>query len=263
LNDLIIKATEEFLPDHKVMTKDIREFMPEMNRACKAFMKRQSQFMDNLMTVHHHTPLRNLQQILAEMTQAKEALQKAEIGLRKKALEVEEYQEKLKSNEGNYYEVQKIELEIEERLCDLETSKGYVSGAIRRMANYVKQYNDICERYGIKNWTEEDFEREEERHHIMTAFDQALSSARAHGGVIDEGNHIYFSQIGVNGAAAQFYVSKFLESEVKLLQQGNEPSVDGYIKFLDNMAKHFQGCSKKMYEYKGMAPETNTKAMIK
>ena len=81
MNDLIIKdnvvdALTKYLPEHNDMLQLIEENLPEIKRATSLFNKRQSQFMDNMMTASKLTPLRNLRQILAEIEKAKNAYKK-------------------------------------------------------------------------------------------------------------------------------------------------------------------------------------------
>jgi hypothetical protein len=74
----------------------------------------------------------------------------------------------------------------------------------------------------------------------MTAFNQALTAARARGGLIDEGNHIYLFQLGINGALAQAEVTSFLEAEQNALNEGIAPSHDGIVKWLNLLADRFE-----------------------
>ena len=74
----------------------------------------------------------------------------------------------------------------------------------------------------------------------MTAFNQALTAARARGGLIDEGNHIYLFQLGINGALAQAEVTSLLAAEQEALNNNIAPSHEGVIKWLNLVADKFE-----------------------
>lgn len=243
------------MPEHTQMLEVIKESLPEIQRSTSLFFKTQSQFMDNMMTVSANTPIRNVRQILAEMNQTREAIKEAVLKLKKKEIELRMKQRDLEK-ETDDLKAEMLQVEIMEIITNAETTRGYVSGAIRKLTNYTEQYNSIVEKHNIKDFTESDFEKEEERYHIMKAFEQGLCSARSHGGIIDEGNHIYFSQIGINGAHAQFEVTQFLLQEQALLKEGKAPTHQAYITFLENMANYFQGSAESYAKTKGMTPMT-------
>jgi hypothetical protein len=245
------------MPEHNEMMAVIKESLPEIQRSTSLFFKTQSQFMDSMLTVSHNTPLRNIRQILAEMNQVREAIKEAVIKLKKKEIELKMKHRDL-ANEKDELKGDLLEVEILEIQSNADSTRGYISGAIRKLTNYTEQYNSIIAKHNIKDFTEEDFEKEEERYHIMKAFEQGLCSARSHGGTIDEGNHIYFSQIGINGYHAQVEVDNYLKTERDLLSKNIVPSHAMYIAFLNNMADHFAGSAEAYAKSKGMATMTKT-----
>jgi hypothetical protein len=252
LNELMV-----VMPEHKGMLTEIKKNLPEIQRATSLFGKTQSQFMDNMMTVSANTPIRNLRQILAQMTQTREAIKEANFKLKKKEIEAK-IKERDLENEPDELKRALLQVEVDELNAGLESTKIYLSGAVRTLANYTAQYNSVMEEYGLKDFNEEDFEKEEERYHIMKAFEQALCAARSHQGWIDEGNHIYLAQIGINGAHAQFRVHEFLQEEQKLMAEGKAPTHKAYTDFLHRMADEFQGCSEDYAVRKGMKTRTES-----
>jgi hypothetical protein len=243
------------LPEYKEMISKIKKDLPVAVKAFDNFGKTQSQFMDNILTVSHHTPLRNAQQILAELNSRVSALKEAQYKIKKSQLKIKKLQRSIEKEED---ELEKLELELDlnYELSGIESSKIYVNGAIRAVSNYLSQYNSIMESHGYDVMSEEDFEKEEEKYHITKAFDQALCAARSRGGLIDEGNHIYLSQLGVNGGMAQKYISLFLEQEQKAIDSGGFIGPDFLKGFLNQMAQEFSGCSNKISELKGMKAKT-------
>jgi len=250
------------IEQHLPMMKLIRENLPAINEGISMFGKSQSAFMDNMLTVAHPTPIRNLRQILSEINRSMQALREANFNIKRKEIEIKKYERQL-INERDDLERELINVEIEDRISGLEVGKNYISGAIRKITNYITQYNSILESIGVSSFDEIDFETEEERYHIMTAFAQGLTAARSHGGVVDEGNHIYFYQIGINGAAAQAEISGLLILEREYLKNGETPPHALVIQFLNNMAIKYRGCSREYAKYKGMTGEITEIATIK
>lgn len=250
------------MPEHSNMLEVIKESLPEIHRSTSLFYKTQSQFMDNMMTVSANTPIRNLRQILAEMNKTREAIKEAHFKLKKKEIELRmkqrEIEQELKKKKPDDLKVEMLEVEIMEIVANADSTRGYLSGAIRKLANYTEQYNSIMEKHKLKGFNEEAFEEEEEKYHIMKAFEQGLCAARSRQGMIDEGNMIYFTQIGINGAHAQHRVTEFLQAEQELLRKGMAPTHKAYLDFLEAMAKEFKGCSRDFAKAKGMSTMTQT-----
>ena len=246
---------------YKPMLDIISNASPEITRATGLFCKSQSQFMDNMMTVSHLTPIRNLRQILAEIEQTKLALGEAYYKIEKKKLKIQRKKEKLLNSSG--IDRKEIELDIEKLEWEIANTTNYVNGAIRRYAQYVCQYQSIMKSHGVENFDELDFETEEEKYHICKAFQQALSAARAHGGYIDEGNQIYFEQIGINGTVAQVEMANYLNHEAEMLANGQEPPHEMQVNWFMSMADKFKGCSRKFAEWKGMSDTMNIETLIK
>lgn len=262
----------EVMPEHTQMLEVIKESLPEIQRATSLFFKTQSQFMDNMMTVSAFTPIRNARQILAEMVQTREAIKEATFKLKKEAIDMEMKQlemdellnKPLKTGIKGIFgkkesltareelQLRKLEIEIREMIAKEESTRGYISGAIRKLTNYTEQYNKILDTHGIHDFTEADFEAEEERYHIARAFEQALCAARSRQGVIDEGNMIYLTQIGINGGTAQKDLLEFLNMENQMLQNGLEPTHQMYLEFLHRMCEKYAGSAEAFAEAKGM-----------
>jgi hypothetical protein len=254
---LTISETVPSLPvAYHSMLERIEAGYPAIRRDTESFYKTQSQFMDNMLTVSCPTELRNLRQILAEINRSKQALQEAHFGTKKKEIEIRKKQAALETSEG--LDAELLTIEIAEIESQIATTQEYMKGAIRKIAAYMTQYESILKRIGKEEITEADFEEDEERYHIMKAFEQGLCAARSHGGTIDEGNQIYFYQIGINGTVAQFEVSRYLQEEAKLIKDNKEPAHEMTVKFLEYVAERFKGCAKRFAERKGMCLLDNT-----
>jgi hypothetical protein len=106
---------------------------------------------------------------------------------------------------------------------------------------------------GKDELTEEDYEREEVKYHIMTCMKQALNAARSRGGVIDEGNMIYLFDLGINAAQAQTEVYAYLEWENELLKQSKAPEHYHTVQWLEACAEKWAHCPAAFAENRGFA----------
>lgn len=241
-------------PEYSGMLVKIEESALEINQTTQIFQKTQSQFMDNMLTVSHPTPFRNLRQILAEMKRSRQAMGEAYFNIEKKKIKIKKFQKQLESY-TDPLDREEVELKIREAEWQIECIMENVGGAIRKLANYTAQFNRIKEQ--LPDLSEKTFEEEEERYHIMKAFEQGICAARSHGGFIDEGNQIYFTQIGINGTVAQVEMTNYLNWESTQLHNRQEITHEDQMLWLNAMAEKFKGCSKKYAEFKGMDLNTD------
>lgn len=232
------------------LLKKLDSKYPAFKHAAENFYKTQSQFMDNMLTVSAPTELRNLRQILAEINKSTMALSEAYFANKKKDIQIKQKQQALGTSVGLDKEL--LEVEIAELTMQIGATMDHVKGAVRKIAAYMTQYDNILNSLGKTEFTEQDFEDDEERYHIMKAFEQGLCAARAHGGIIDEGNQIYFHQIGLNGGTAQAEVSHYLATEIELLKKGIAPFHSMTMDFLKKMAEKYKHCAKDYAVRKGM-----------
>ena len=250
-------------PELKDMMVNIQEALPEIKRATQNFGKRQSQFMDNILTVSKPTPLRNMRQITAEMDKTFSALRESSFKQRKTRLEAM-IKFRDAETEDDLLKREIMEIEGQELLSQLDAGQNYISGAIRKLENYREQYAlieaKVMADQGVTEFSEIDFELEEEKYHIMVAFSQGLDSVRS-SGRIDQGNQIYLQQLGINGAVAQACMMGLVQLETNMMQEGNEPTNELVLQFLEDMANKFAGCSDKIAEHKGMKTFTASAAI--
>jgi hypothetical protein len=225
--------------------------MPAFKSASAAFNKTQSQFMDNALTLSLPTCIRNARQVLAEIERSRLALQEARFSIERKKVKADRAKAALEK-EKDCFAVRELEIDIAEAESQIANTMGYVQGAIRKIHNYMLQYKSICARIGKDDLTEADFEADEARYHVMRAFEQGLCAARSHGGVIDEGNHIYFHQIGINGAMAQAEVSDYLRAEQELFSAGRAPTHDMQINWLEALGDRYADSAAKYAERRGI-----------
>lgn len=252
--DLVVKdiqnALVEVKPEYKTMLKNIDEKMPVIQEAASNFHKSHSQFMGVTLDVTAITPVRSIKHTLAEVNKTKNALQEAHIRMQKKAVELKMKQRELLDCQDDL-EREMLEIEILELQTHSVNSQDAVQGAIRKMNFFVNQYQSLLKHLGVDEITEEMYEREENRYHIMTAMKQALTSARPRGGIIDEGNMIYLFDLGISGAQAQAEVFAYLNTENELMKEGKAPTHEMTMRWLEACADKWEGDPQKFAERRG------------
>ena len=228
-------------PEYKSMLTNIAEKMPAVTQATSNFHKSHSQFMGVTLDVTAITPIRSIKHTLAEIDKTRSALQEAYINLRKKEVKLKKKQAKLVDcREPLAREL--LEIEILEIQGHLEGTRNSVQGAVRKMNFFTNQYDNLMKKIGKEELSEEDYELEEARYHIMTCMKQALNSARPRQGIIDEGNMIYLFDLGINAAQAQLEVMSYLNWENELVQQGKAPEHEHTVQWLEGCADKWAGC---------------------
>ena len=253
-NELVVKNIETALvdakPEYKTMLANIEEKMPAVQHASSNFYKSHSQFMGVTLDVTAITPIRSIKHTLAEVDKTKSALQEAHINMKKKAIKLKKKQHKLEKCKDPL-DKELLEVEILELQTHSANAQNAVQGAIRKMNFFVNQYKNLLKHLGVTEITEEMYEREESRYHVMTAMKQALISSRPRGGIIDEGNQIYLFDLGISGAQAQAEVFAYLNLENELIKKGQAPIHEHTVQWLEACADKFEKDPQKFAENRG------------
>jgi hypothetical protein len=238
-NELILGSINTALainkPEYNLMLKNIQDRMPAVTRDTSNFHKSHSQFMSVTLDVTAITPIRSIKHTLAEIDKTKSALQEAYISLRKKQVELKKKERELESC-IDPLDRELLEIEILEINSHLDGTQNHVNGALRKMNFMVNQHKQLLETVGKSEITEEDYEKEESKYHIMTCMKQALIAARSRHGPIDEGNLIYLFDLGINAAQAQAEVSAYLNMEKELISDGISPTHEMTMRWLEACA---------------------------
>ena len=253
--DLIIKEISNsplVKEEYKHMLTNIRNTLPAIKQTSSNFYKSHSQFMGVMLDVTAITPVRSVKHTLAEIDKTRMALEEAHLKMMKKDIELRQKERQLK--DGKYkdeFERELLETEILEVKVNMNNIQNSITGAIRKMSFFTNQYKSILKKIGKKDITEEEYEQEEARYHVMTCMKQALNAARARGGVIDEGNLIYLFDMGINSAQAQAEIYAYLKMENKMMDEGKAPTHEMTMKWLEACADKFQNDSVKFAERRG------------
>lgn len=239
-------------PEYRGMVERIEEKMPAMMRDSDNFYKSHSQYMYALLDVTAITPIRRVKHILAEVHRTKGALEEATLNMKRKEIDLRELEEKLEKGEFETpYERERLELDIIEAQLGLKNGRNSMNGAIRKLSYFTTQYQAILDTLGKDHITEEEYELEEDRYHIMTCMKQALISARPRGGAIDEGNNIYLFDLGLPAAEAQQEVLRYLKWEKEQLEKGITPTHEDTMRWLEHCADKFAGHARRNADMRG------------
>lgn len=221
------------------------------------------------------TKIRNWRHVLAVIQQTRDALNEAAFSLREcraraelfsaKAMEVAEQD----SPQAELLELLRIKSDQQKsRAAAIERN---MAGAIRKLATYTLQFQELerqirqeLAKSESEPITEEDFERDEARFHVMKAFQQALQAARAHGR-IDHGNLIYLDDLGISGRLATEDVGLYLkrEHEYCLAHPDHVAEVHAMQRaWLADMAAKYANCPHRSAEAKGLIPGVLSEAVL-
>lgn len=239
--------------EYSPMLQNIQENLPAIQATSENFYKSHSQYMNATVDITDLTPLHSVRHILARVERKKAALAEAQIKRRKDDIELRRKQKKLEETTDEF-DRELLEIEIIELMNGLTSGENYIKGAIREMSFLMTQYQSVLDKLGKDHLTEEDFEEDEKRYHVMTALKQALNAARPRGGLIDEGNSIYLFDIGVNVAHAQAEIFNYLKQEQEMIENGLAPSHEMTMEWLERCADKFKDCGTRFAESRGLIP---------
>jgi len=248
-------------PEYNKMLEHINKNMPLVRRDSENFYKSASQFKNVTLDVTELTTMGSIKHVLAVLDRTRMALEEAYVSLKRKQIELKQKTlEHDNLEEGYDKELLWVDIvEINTQIGNIENS---IKGALRKASFFSTQYEALMTKLGKEEITEEDYEINEARHHVMTAMKQALLAARTRGGVIDEGNHIYLFDMGINGAVAQAEIFAYLQMEEEMLQKGKVPTHAMTVQWLEACADKFANCGTEFAELRGFIP-LDKKSLIK
>jgi hypothetical protein len=237
-------------PEYRSMLQNIDAKAPAVAQATSNFHKSHSQFMGVTLDVTAITPIRSIKHTLAEIERTRLALQEAYIGMRKKEVKLKKLERKLEKEDDDL-ERELLQINIVEAQSHLAATRDNVQGAIRKLNFFTNQYDNLMKKLGKEHLTEEDYELEEVKYHIMTCMKQAITAARARGGSIDEGNMIYIFDLGLPAAEAQMEVFAYLSWENEMMANGKAPQHSDTLAWLEKCADKWAHCPAQFAESRG------------
>jgi hypothetical protein len=215
----------------------VSQRLPELMAKTESFNRSNSQTTLNMMTLtmmNGQSPLRQIRQILAEIEQRQIALSESQIGYA-------ELREELSCKQES--ELTGVELakyrHAQYRLTFMENKIG---GAIKDIATLIKTYDNLVELHGLANWTEEDFERSESKHHIRRGFELLYRNIIEHNRP-SEATIEYLQQFGVHVQVATREVVGYITYVEELINAKENITASHIEDFLDHMADKYEHCA--------------------
>ena len=236
---------------YKGMLKHIVDTMPAIKVSSANFYKSHSQFMGVMLDVTAITPVRSVKHTLAEIDRTRMALEEAHLKMAENDIMIKKREKQLEDDKLDPLEREHIELKLLKLKVQGANILNSIQGAIRKMSFFTTQYQSILKKLGKEQISEEEYEIEEVKYHIMTCMKQALNAARARGGQIDEGNLIYLFDMGINSAVAQREIYNYLKLENDLIAQGKNPTHEMTMQWLEACAEIFKNESVKFADRRG------------
>ena len=236
---------------YKGMLKHIVDTMPAIKISSANFYKSHSQFMGVMLDVTAITPVRSVKHTLAEIDRTRMALEEAHLKMAENDIMIKKREKQLEDTLLDPLEREHIELKLLKLKVQGANILNSIQGAIRKMSFFTTQYQSILKKLGKEQISEEEYEIEEVKYHIMTCMKQALNAARARGGQIDEGNLIYLFDMGINSAVAQREIYNYLKLENDLIAQGKNPTHEMTMQWLEACAEIFKNESVKFADRRG------------
>ena len=251
---LPVELTEKI---NQVAAAKVAQKLPEINAATRAFDRNNSQTTLNMMTLtmlNGHSPYRMLRQITAEVEKRQSALNEAQTShaeLREEIIELQDSDDSVS------------QAKVRQKRFNLDQLENKINGSIKDIATLIDSYDNIKKNYGIDEWDEVAFEKEEKRHHVRRGFElmyrNLLDGGRASTSTIE-----YMQQYGVHPQLALTEVSGYIKLTANRIAKRENLHSNDLESFLDKMAdKYYKNADITAERIFGKADFLNTDYMLK
>lgn len=251
---LPVEAAENI---NQVAAARVAEKLPEIDKATRAFDRNNSQTTLSMMTLtmlNGHSPYRMLRQITAEVEKRKMALAESQVSHAEKRVEIMEL-------EGSDDVVSEAKLKAARH--SLTTMEHKINGSIKDIATLIDSYENIKENFGIDEWDEEAFEREEKRHHVRRGFELMYRNLMD-GGRVSTSTIEYMQQYGVHPQVAMTEVSGYIQHTANQIKKQVLLHSNDLEEFLDLMAdKYYKNADKTAERIFGKSDFINPEYMLR
>ena len=235
----------------------VNEFLPELDEKTKFFDRNNSQStlsMMSLTMLNGHSPLRMLRQVLAETEKRKMALAEAQVSHAKALKQIDKLQEKVFLEPDNKI----AQAKLRAAFVGIESMESKINGSFKDIATLITAYNNMKENFGVEDWTEEEFEDSEKKHHVRRGFElmyrNLLDGGRASTSTIE-----YMQQYGVHPQVGFVEVQGYIAIVNELISKQQIPHSNHLEEFLDAMAdKYYKEADKTTERIFGKTDITNT-----
>lgn len=238
----------------------VNEFLPELDEKTKFFDRNNSQStlsMMSLTMLNGHSPHRMLRQVLAETEKRKMALAEAQVSHAKALKNIDKLQEKVFLEPDNKI----AQAKLRAAFVGIEMMESKINGSFKDIATLITAYNNLKENYKIEDWTEEEFEESEKKHHVRRSFElmyrNLMDGGRASTATIE-----YMQQYGVHPQVGFVEVQGYISVVNELISKQQIPHSNHLEEFLDAMAdKYYKESDKTTQRIFGKENITNSEIM--
>lgn len=238
----------------------VNEFLPELDQKTKYFDRNNSQStlsMMSLTMLNGHSPHRMLRQVLAETEKRKMALAEAQVSHAKALKKIENLQDKLFLDPDDAV----LNAKLRAAFVGIEMMESKINGSFKDIATLITAYNNLKENHGIEDWSEEEFENSEKKHHVRRGFElmyrNLMDGGRASTATIE-----YMQQYGVHPQVGFVEVNAYIQGVNQLISENKIPHSNHLEEFLDSMAeKYYKESDKTTQRIFGKENITNSEIM--
>lgn len=215
----------------------VNEYLPELDEKTKFFDRNNSQStlaMMSLTMLNGHSPMRMMRQVLAETEKRKMALAEAQVSHAKALRNIEKLQDKLFNDPDNNV----ISAKLRAAFVGIEMMESKINGSFKDIATLINAYNNLKENHGVTDWSEEEFEESEKRHHVRRGFElmyrNLMDGGRASTATIE-----YMQQYGVHPQVGLTEVQRYIKTVSDMIAHKEIPHSNHLEDFLDEMADKY------------------------
>jgi len=215
----------------------VNEYLPELDEKTKFFDRNNSQStltMMSLTMLNGHSPMRMMRQVLAETEKRKMALAEAQVSHAKALRNIEKLQDKLFNDPDNNV----LSAKLRAAFVSIEMMESKINGSFKDIATLINAYNNLKENHGVTDWSEEEFEESEKRHHVRRGFElmyrNLMDGGRASTATIE-----YMQQYGVHPQVGLTEVQRYIKTVSDMIAHKEIPHSNHLEDFLDEMADKY------------------------
>tara|TARA_X000001036_G_C20687704_1_gene808281 strand:- start:543 stop:1385 length:843 start_codon:yes stop_codon:yes gene_type:complete len=215
----------------------VNEYLPELDEKTKFFDRNNSQStltMMSLTMLNGHSPMRMMRQVLAETEKRKMALAEAQVSHAKALRNIEKLQDKLFNDPDNNV----LNAKLRAAFVSIEMMESKINGSFKDIATLINAYNNLKENHGVTDWSEEEFEESEKKHHVRRGFElmyrNLMDGGRASTATIE-----YMQQYGVHPQVGLIEVQGYIKIVSDMINNKQIPHSNHLEDFLDEMADKY------------------------
>lgn len=229
-----LTAIESKIP--KGALEKVAQRLPEIAKKTEAFGRNNSQTTLSMMTLTMMTgqsPHRQLRQVLAEIERRQTALAEAQVSY----AELLDKQPDENDSEAVFTAKQRL------KQFQISQMQEKIAGSFKDIATLINAYDNIVSSHGIEDWSEENFEKAEARHHIRRGFEllyhDVIESGRPSKSAIE-----YLQQFGVHIQIANREVAGYINLVETKINDGIRNITASHLEdFFDEMAEKYKYCA--------------------